>query len=591
MTPARFGRSECLVREHYASARRASWIPALLLAGAACADERRPAPPVGPGAGSLTSNFDSGSSGGGGVPDPPGGTGSSGGGSDSGGGGSDSGAAADSGGTTTGLGDDESGATTGSTTAPSDSDSSSTGGPPGYCGDGSVDPGEACDDGNLVDTDSCIHCVAATCGDGLVWAGVEDCDDQDGDDLDRCRNDCTFHRVTDLALGGNHTCALFNSGRAKCWGNAHSGRTGHGHEDDIGDDEPASAADFLDMGDTLIQLVAGIGHTCGLHPGGGVRCFGRAIEGQLGWGDTVQIGDDEAPSAYGTVPIGPAVTFLNTRGGAFHTCARLTTGATKCWGLGSASQLGVVGQFDTIGDDETAAAGANVDLGGDPIALAMGNAHSCALLDGPAGNVRCWGAGNNGALGYGNADTVGDDESPADAGNVPIGGRVVALTAGWYHTCALLDTGNVRCWGRGNNGRLGYGTQAWVGINNTPADVGDVPLGTPVTEIAAGLAHTCARLTDGTARCWGWGGLGQLGTASTENIGDNEHPQDISTINIGAPITRIAADGNHTCAITTEGHVRCWGDPGDGRLGYGNLNPIGDDESPATAGNVPLLNP
>jgi alpha-tubulin suppressor-like RCC1 family protein len=166
---------------------------------------------------------------------------------------------------------------------------------------------------------------------------------------------------------------------------------------------------------------------------------------------------------------------------------------------------------------------------------------------------------------------------------------VQALTAGFFHTCALLPGGAVRCWGRGNNGRLGYGNTAWVGLADTPADVGDVDVGGVAVQLVAGNAHTCALLVGGTVRCWGWGAQGQLGYGNTQDIGDDELPSTAGDVPVGAAVVQIAADGNHTCALLDSGQLRCWGNGGEGRLGYGNIDTVGDDETPAMVGDVPLF--
>ena len=89
--------------------------------------------------------------------------------------------------------------------------------------------------------------------------------------------------------------------------------------------------------------------------------------------------------------------------------------------------------------------------------------------------MRCWGLGTRGRLGYGDTQNVGDDELPENAGDVPVGGTVVAIAAGGAHTCALLDAGKVRCWGANGNGELGYGHTADIGDDETPDSAGDVP--------------------------------------------------------------------------------------------------------------------
>ena len=100
--------------------------------------------------------------------------------------------------------------------------------------------------------------------------------------------------------------------------------------------------------------------------------------------------------------------------------------------------------------------------------IATGSFHSCAI---EAGAVRCWGYGGDGALGYGNTTTIGDDETPGAAGPVDARRRAhaVAIAAGNVHTCAILDDGTVRCWGFGGDGRLGYGNTSSIGDDETPA--------------------------------------------------------------------------------------------------------------------------
>jgi alpha-tubulin suppressor-like RCC1 family protein len=107
------------------------------------------------------------------------------------------------------------------------------------------------------------------------------------------------------------------------------------------------------------------------------------------------------------------------------------------------------------------------------VQVSAGFSHTCAVLDG--GTVRCWGQGNYGSLGYGNTNHVGDDESPASAGDVDVGGVVVQVAAGLGQTCALLEDGAIRCWGYGSDGALGYGNTNSIGDDETPASAGDVP--------------------------------------------------------------------------------------------------------------------
>ncbi len=457
------------------------------------------------------------------------------------------------------------------------------------CGDGFRDTlTEGCDDGNDDPTDDCVSCQAATCGDGFTHLGVEECDDADGDDLDACHNDCSTHDVIQLALGSNFTCALFDSGNMKCWGSGATGRLGYGNTNNIGDDETPADVGFLDLGGASVESVtAGGSYTCVTLDDGTARCFGAGAYGQLGYGNMIAIGDNEAITSVNPINFGGTVAHLGAGGGANHSCAVLGSGTVKCWGQSTNGKLGIVGQTTSVGDNESLSSSPATDVGGAVLELVTGQSHTCAMM--ATGTVRCWGSGANGALGYGNASTIGDDETPASAGDVPLSDLVTDLAVGWLHSCAILEGGAVQCWGRGNDGRLGYGSSAYVGVGQTPAAAGTVSIDGIAREIDAGFAHTCAMLESGEVQCWGFGAFGQLGYGNTDSIGDDELPSDAGTLPLDVGVRSIAADGYHTCAIMQTGSVRCWGNGGDGRLGYGNTDNLGDDESLETLTDVPLF--
>jgi hypothetical protein len=93
------------------------------------------------------------------------------------------------------------------------------------------------------------------------------------------------------------------------------------------------------------------------------------------------------------------------------------------------------------------------------------------------GAVRCWGTGGINSLGYGNTDSIGDDELPASAGDVPLGpGTVVDVATGGSHICARFAGGGVRCWGGGAAGQLGQGTIDTIGDDELPESIGDIAL-------------------------------------------------------------------------------------------------------------------
>jgi alpha-tubulin suppressor-like RCC1 family protein len=381
--------------------------------------------------------------------------------------------------------------------------------------------------------------------------------------------------LVQIAAGGLQTCVLLETGAVRCWGASPS--IGHGTGDSIGDDEPASTAGDVVVGGRVTQLATGNSHTCAVLETSAVRCWGNPAQGRLGYANSETIGDNETPASAGDVDIGATVSQVTA--GVAHNCAVLSSASVKCWGLGVSGQLGY-GNTETIGDDEAPATVGEINFAGIAVQIAAGGDHTCALSS--TGGVRCWGAGNLGQLGYGNTDT-----RLTPGLDVEVGGTVVQIAAGGQHTCARLETGAVRCWGIG--GALGYGNNISIGDDETPATAGDVPLGGLATKIAAGGNHTCALLESGAVRCWGYGGNGQLGYGDTASIGDDETPASVGDVPIGGAATDISAGGAHTCAILDMRRVRCWGWGAYGALGYGNTDNIGDDETPASVGDVPVF--
>ena len=490
------------------------------------------------------------------------------------------------------------------------------------CGDGVVDVGEDCEDGNQEPGDGCTNaCLFPVCGDGVVWIGHESCDDGNAIPDDECNNECEFltcgdglvtgleecddgndlandgcfgclkQQPTMVATGPDKTCAVLDAGNLRCWGYNYDGVLGYANTVTIGDDEHPNTAGDVDVGGAVTHVSLSDYTICAVMVGGGVRCWGLDYAdegfpfpqiGYLGIPGIFHIGDDEPPSSVGAINVGGPAVQVGT--GDLHTCALLETGAVRCWGTGLEGRLGY-GNVDTIGDDEDPAAAGELDLGGVAVGLSVGGSHSCALLD--TGAVHCWGKGPQ--LGYGNTQIIGDDETPADAGAVDVGGVVVEVAAGGSHTCARLDTGAVRCWGANTYGQLGYANTQTIGDDESPAAAGDVPLGGLAVQISAGGSHTCAVLESGAVRCWGGNLGGQLGYGNVTTIGDNETPASAGDVDLGGTAQAIAAGDGHTCAILTSGVLRCWGVNDDGATGIGITDTIGDNEPAAAAGNVQVF--
>ncbi|MFO7566921.1 MAG: hypothetical protein R6X02_30030 [Enhygromyxa sp.] len=501
--------------------------------------------------------------------------------------------------TETGDGDgDAEGDGDGDPSGDGDGDPSGDGdGDPSGDGDGDEEcTGEGCP---CVDHDACDEdlycsasgeCTQAVCGDANVEPG-EQCDDGNDIDGDGCDVDCTFTEVLYVDASYQNTCVLIEGGRVRCWGKNNLGQLGYGHTDDIGDDEtPASVGDVM-LPEPGVELTMGDSHSCILMADMAVRCWGYGLNGRLGYGNTENIGDDEFPVSIVDVPIGGAA--LEVDAGGAHTCARLNDGKLRCWGAAFSGQLGY-GNTETIGDNEFPLSAGDVPVGAAVVHVATGISHTCAIT--ANGMIRCWGSGSGGALGYGNTNNIGDDEPANSAGNVPAipmglppTTKATKLALG-FMSCALYETGDVLCWGPNYSGELGQGHTNNIGDDEAPGSAPPIDLGGAAVAITAGDAHVCALLDTKEVVCWGANHYGQLGYGHTDNIGDDETPASAGAVQVGGPVKQVDAGGNHTCAILEEtNEVVCWGINFDGELGRGHTDHIGDDELPVDAGPIELF--
>ena len=241
--------------------------------------------------------------------------------------------------------------------------------------------------------------------------------------------------------------------------------------------------------------------------------------------------------------------------GRLHTCALTDEGGVKCWGHNDSGQLGA-----GMTTDRTAPVDV-FGLGGGVAAITAGDSDTCALTSG--GGVKCWGRNHFGQLGDG---TTTDRTTPVDVFGL---GGVTAVAAGRNHTCALTSGGGVKCWGRNAEGQLGNGTNSGPEIcdllacSTTPVDVSG--LGGGVAAIAASGDHNCALTSGGGVKCWGSNGSGELGNGTATAY--ETTPVDVS--GLGSGVAAIAAGGNHTCALTSGGGLKCWGENSFGNLGDG----------------------
>ncbi len=340
--------------------------------------------------------------------------------------------------------------------------------------------------------------------------------------------------VIAVSAGDSHTCALTTAGGIKCWGQNYSGQLGDGTTTDR-----TTPVDVTGLTSGVAAVSAGGYHTCALTTGGGIKCWGENVSGQLGDGTWTQ---RNTPVDVSGLTSGAAT----VSAGGWHTCALTAGGGAKCWGHNYPGQLG---------DGTTTDRKTPVDVTGltsGVAAVSAGGLHTCALTT--AGGIKCWGANYFGELGDG---TTTNRTTPVDVSGLT--GGVAAVSAGYQHTCALTEGGGAKCWGSNSGGQLGDGTTPW---SSTPVDVSGLTGG--VVAVSAGGDLTCSLTAAGGIKCWGANYSGELGDGTTTN---RTTPVDVSGLTGG--VAAVSAGDNHTCALTTGGGIKCWGENDYGQLGDG----------------------
>lgn len=337
-----------------------------------------------------------------------------------------------------------------------------------------------------------------------------------------------------VAAGNDHSCAVTTSGDARCWGANWAGQLGDGSRTDS--NLPVAVSGLT----RVARLALGEAHSCALGQGGGVFCWGTNDRGQLGTGDTEpRLRPARVPGIEGVA--------LELAAGQNHSCARTSLGSVWCWGDNRRGQLatGLGTEFSTVPlvVQTLPQASARLFLGRD---------HSCSI--GARHMLSCWGANTAGQLGDGTTTTR----------IVPVAvhvGRATVGAGGGRHSCVTLARGGVRCWGGNAEGQLGDGsTQGSL----VPVTVDGVRSGQGAA-LAAGRLHSCALGQTGRLWCWGSNARGQLGSRAGAFSALPVPVRRLGT----APVLAVAAGQSHSCALSADSRIRCWGDNMAGQLGFG----------------------
>ena len=356
--------------------------------------------------------------------------------------------------------------------------------------------------------------------------------------------------ATAISLGSFHTCMLDN-GSVKCWGRNNYGQLGIDNTTDMGDGAGEMAlipTVNLGTGRTATAISAGYGHTCAILDNASVKCWGRNNQAQLGIDNTTNMGDGSGEmAALPSIDLGTGRTATAIATGNYHTCALLDNASVKCWGNGGYGQLGLDNNTKMGDAAGEMAALPSIDLGTGrtATAIATGYYHSCALLD--DGSVKCWGFNAKGQLGIDNTTNMGTsqgDMAQLTGINLGTGRTATAIGAAVNNTCALLDNASVKCWGDNYYGQLGINNETTMGDGSGEmAQLSGINLGTgrTATAISVGYYHSCALLDNASVKCWGKNGNGQLGLESTTYMGNGTGEMaQLTGINLGTDRTATA---------------------------------------------------
>ncbi|MCH9720385.1 MAG: hypothetical protein K0U60_11015, partial [Actinomycetia bacterium] len=279
-----------------------------------------------------------------------------------------------------------------------------------------------------------------------------------------------------------------------------------------------------------------------------------------------------------------------------HTCAVTDGNTVYCWGSNKFGRLGNGSPDDSPVPVRVKAGAQGGEFLTDVASVSAGWEHTCAVTTG--NTVYCWGYNNKGQLGNNSAtqSNVPVKVSNSEDGGF-VNGSVRSVSAGYDHTCAVTTENTVYCWGSNSKGQLGNGLSGSANNSLVPVAVRNSEDGGfvngSVRSVSAGSFHTCAVTNENTVYCWGFNSYGQLGNGSTED----ESPVPVKVADsadggfVNGSVRSVSAGSYHTCAVTNENTVYCWGYNSYGQLGNG-LSGSGNNSSvPVPVAGQVLVSP
>lgn len=351
------------------------------------------------------------------------------------------------------------------------------------------------------------------------------------------------HPWTHVVAGHNHSCAVTDNNQMFCWGvddvGESSGQPGRGDSNSPciptqPCDQPLPVISPVPHAD---HIAAGDYYSCALD-GTSLTCWGYDDRGTLGASGNI-VRPVAAPSGE---------QWTNLFGGDRGNCG--TTDASKlyCWGILYNNQT------VTLPTEQT-----DPDLQPSMLEVKIGDNFACGVR---SDNTRiCWGANNNYQLGINTNTDVAD---PSFMNMLSTVDHVVLRND---HMCAIGDADHhVACWGLASASETG----ASVNPATTPTAVTDARNQglTMCSSVSTGDRMSCA-VCMGQVQCWGGDGAGELGRGSVGMNNNNDLHAAPVVLPAGMMFTELASGNDHTCAITTDGRMYCWGYGLHGELGDG----------------------
>lgn len=333
----------------------------------------------------------------------------------------------------------------------------------------------------------------------------------------------SLNETKSVQSGLQHACAVSMSGTLRCWGANYDGQIGNEQRSNLPVTNP-----FLVQISNVQSIALGFAHSCALVESK-LSCWGNNSLGQFGSGLTTSF---LKPTQIGTLTWSGLSSRWNTNCG-------VSDGLTvSCWGQNNLGQVG----NNLVGTKYSP-----VKISSAPAdSLAAGDSHSCMTV---SGNLSCWGANFAGQLGTGTLDST---KSVTAAASAFAGAQKVIV--GPSNSC-IISSGALKCWGLNQSGQLGT-TSEFLQIF--------VAMSSGVTAAAVGGSHICAIRNSSELWCIGNNNFGQLGIGTAGN-------RNVMTRVIASGVTDVAAGLNHTCAVVS-GALKCFGANNSGQLGLADAN-------------------